>query len=265
MHVMLGAELAYCWLKIGRAEEHAKTVSDEITTWEDAEPKPYSFTRHRDAQGHRYSITVHFSIPYRDRWALIAGDCIHNLRCALDHFVYAIAVRQTGLNPPADERRLQFPIADNPENFAVQAERIRSLSQAVRTSIELVQPYNRRHGLLPPLLGLVRDFDDRDKHRLLNVSISRQQSGDAQIDCPIGHRVSSMSVNPDDIVNGTEIMAFTVDPPCPNVNYEYETAFTVGFNHPPGPTGIQVSGVRSFLALLCGEVRKIVEVIGEKV
>src|ERR1700683_947221 len=122
---MIGSELADCWLKIGRAEEHVKTIDNEITKWEETEP--YTFTRHKDAYGQRHSVTVHFRIPERDRWSLISGDCIHNLRCALDHLIYAIAIYQTGINPPVDERRLQFPIVDNAANFPDHESRIRSL------------------------------------------------------------------------------------------------------------------------------------------
>jgi len=76
-------------LKIGRAEEHAKAVSDEITSWDEADS--YRLALDKDAQGHCYRIIVQFNIPpAKDRWALVAGDCVHNLRSALDHLVYAI-------------------------------------------------------------------------------------------------------------------------------------------------------------------------------
>jgi hypothetical protein len=40
----------------------------------------------------RYSFIIReLRRPAFKRWALIAGDCIHNLRSALDHLVYAIA------------------------------------------------------------------------------------------------------------------------------------------------------------------------------
>jgi hypothetical protein len=66
------------------------------------------------------------------------------------------------------------------------------------------------------------------------------------------------------IEDGAEIMAFTMNPPYPNVQYEYETAFTIGFNHTPGPTGILVTSVRRLLPMLCEEVKTIIENIGSK-
>lgn len=260
---MLGSEFSGCWLKIRRAEEHAKTISDEIIAWEKA--NPYVLTKNNDPQGRFYSITAHLEpAPDWDRWSLVFGDCIHNLRSALDHLIFAVAVSQTKANTPDDERVLQFPIADTPEKFASQASRIKSLSEAVKTSIEGLQPFKRGHQLLPPLLALVRDFDNSDKHRLLNIAASWQHEGKAQIECPSGHLVETISYLPGEIYNRADIVAFTIDPPSNKIKYEYETAFTVGVSHNPGPTGIKTTGVRKLLGLLCEEVRTVIDVIGNK-
>src|SRR4051794_32749877 len=48
--------------------------------------------------------------PPLDRWSLVAGDCVHNLRSALDNLIYAIAIYQSRQNPPPDDKSLQFPI-----------------------------------------------------------------------------------------------------------------------------------------------------------
>jgi hypothetical protein len=55
------------------------------------------------------------------RFGLIAGDAIHNIRSSLDHMVVALAkvgasVAKENLTPP-DERRLQFPIALDSDQF----------------------------------------------------------------------------------------------------------------------------------------------------
>jgi hypothetical protein len=43
------------------------------------------------------------------------GDCLPNLRCALDHLVYAIAIHESGQSPPPCEGSLAFPICDSPD------------------------------------------------------------------------------------------------------------------------------------------------------
>jgi len=262
---MLGTELANCWLKIGRAEEHAKAVSEEILAWKNTEP--YSITSHRDTQGHHHHLDIHFdSRLNRDRWSVICGDCVHNLRSALDHLIYAVAVHESGINPPPDERILQFPIADDAGRFAKQSWHIQSLSQAVRAIIESVQPYNRPHHFLPPLLGILRDFDDTDKHRLLNVAVHRQQSGNLELEFGLAYRFGgAIEWNNGDLTDGAQIVAFTVQPPTRNVKCHYTIILAVGLCHAPGPNGVIVTPVEQILPLLCEEVRTIVNVIGTKV
>jgi hypothetical protein len=260
---MLDSEIKNCWLKIGRAEEHAKIIGDEISFWTNA--KLYVLTHNRDAEGYFHHVSVDFTVaPERERWSLIFGDCIHNLRSALDHFVYAVAVHQTKIDPPADKRILQFPITNSPENFVGQEFRIKSLSPAVGTSIEGVQPYNRRHASLPPMLALVRDFDDLDKHRLLNMAIFGQQVWNIGIKCPPGHRVA-VCINPGEIENRGDIMGFTVAPPSLDVAYDYTAGFSVGIRHDPGPSGSTMTGVRILLPMLCEEIRTVIETISKHV
>jgi hypothetical protein len=41
-----------------------------------------------------------------------------------------------------------------------------------RRRLESIQPYKGPHGAVPPLLSMLREFDDCDKHRLLNVVLA---------------------------------------------------------------------------------------------
>jgi hypothetical protein len=70
-------------------------------------------SREKDAGGRRHSLILRvLKLPALERWSLVAADCVHNLRCALDHLVYAIAVYESGQDPPPNHRGLQFPIAE---------------------------------------------------------------------------------------------------------------------------------------------------------
>lgn len=260
---MLGSELVGCWLKIGRAEAHAKSVSEEILAWKKREP--YSITSHRKPNLGHHRIVIHFdSTLQRDRWALICGDCIHNLRSALDYLVYAIAVHESGRNPPPNHRVLQFPITDSAVGFSKQLWRIQSLSLTVRTIIESVQPYNRPHRVLPPLLGIVRDLDDADKHRLLNVAVHRQQSGNLDLGIPPPSQLTSaVEWNNGDLTDGAELASFTVQPPpATDVKCHYTISRAVGLCHAPGTSGITASSIEQIMPMLCEEVRTIVNMVG---
>ena len=48
---MLGPEFASCWLKLGRAEEHANTFYTELKTWVDGDPYQIAF---QDSPGVHY-------------------------------------------------------------------------------------------------------------------------------------------------------------------------------------------------------------------
>src|SRR5208282_3855961 len=105
---MVGPEFASCWLKIGRAEEHFQAFQTEHDAWVDT--SPYQVVRKRNADGSRHSLLAEVNNPPPlDRWSLIAGDCVHNLRSALDHLAYALAAHKIGEAPP-NPRSLQFPI-----------------------------------------------------------------------------------------------------------------------------------------------------------
>jgi hypothetical protein len=106
------------------------------------------------------------------RWALLLGDTLHNLRCALDHLVYALAVRQTGKDPPDDDRALMFPICSNPEHWNRSKRRIASLNEATQAAIERVQPYNRlKAGQWFMPLWWLAQLNDIDKHRLPHIAV----------------------------------------------------------------------------------------------
>ena len=183
---MPGKEFVSCWLKISRAEEHFNTLKSEIASW--AKSGAYSIVKQCDSEGRRHSLVLNMKgqQPF-DKWSLIASDCVQNLRGALDHSVYALAIQNSGGSPPPNASKLQFPICDSLAAFdlEVKKKRISGLSSKAQAFIEQAQPYNRWHPELPPILSVLRDFSDSDKHRLLNVAASHivkrdEDSGEAE-------------------------------------------------------------------------------------
>jgi hypothetical protein len=57
-----------------------------------------------------------------------------------------------------------------------------ALSSAVWAAMERMQPYNRPHQVLPPLLGILADLDNSDKHRLLNVFMATPTEVDLTVE-----------------------------------------------------------------------------------
>src|ERR1035441_5945672 len=159
----MALDISSALAKIVRAKELFDGLDDEVRAWQDT--KPYTFTHEVNAKFTRYSIVAYVhNEPPITHWSLIISDIFHNLRCSLDHLIYAVAVHES-----ADAEGIQFPICDVPLN-SNDRRRIKSLSDPVRTAIDLVQPYNRGNPSLPqPPLAILRDIDNTNKHRLLKL------------------------------------------------------------------------------------------------
>jgi len=61
------------------------------------------------------------------------------------------------------------------------------------------------------------------------------------------------------IERGTEFAFFTIDPPQPDVDYEYEVTFVISISHSLGPSGRAWSELGYLLKLLTAEVTRIVD------
>lgn len=246
--------------KISRAEEHAQSIENEIRTWIDS--APYRLVRECNSDRTRYSSIIRVDKePDLIRWSLCAGDCVHNLRSALDHLVYLIAIHETKRDPPADERRLQFPITDCPSAFADQERRrLNSLSPHVRAAIQGLQPYHRTHQELPPLLAVLRELDDADKHRLINVAIAQPTRGEFRnIRNLIPEQLCRMEFHIGALIDGTEIAALMLDRPTPNVRYDYYGDAVIAIRHATGPKGHDRTDAVALLKALITEVKAVIE------
>jgi hypothetical protein len=133
------------------------------------------------ADGHGYGFFFPKIEPLdSDRLALILGDCLYNLRCALDQLVYQLHVLRYNGTVPADvEGRSAFPIREkrpvNRGNCVLTSkwDAIKELPPHQRALIEHLQPYNsgnqphldrRRASLLE-----LNTLNNIDKHRRLHV------------------------------------------------------------------------------------------------
>lgn len=250
--------------KLARSQEHAQTINDEIISW--IKRSPYHIVNTHQPDGSRYSIVLRITEPPPLlRWSLIAGDCINNMRSALDHLIYCIA--RESPNFSSDEDTLAFPITDKGENFdnAVLRGKLKGIDGKVIAVIKSFQPYNRPHPELPPLLRVLRELNNADKHRLVPVIFAGLNSGQ------IGWRGEGLTVPPDcrvipntgNLEDGTEIVALTCEPPTPNMKLQAgEISLAISIRHgkrdPSAPDDRDRSDVTVVLPFLLGEVRTIV-------
>lgn len=255
--------------KLQRAEQHTQALQDEIVPW--LKMDTYAISPQINADSTRYSLIAHLvgKEPPLQRWTLMAGDSLHNMRCALDHLVYAIAVHESGTTPPPDENRLMFPITDTAAKFNESAQRtIRNVSVSVRDAIEAVQPYNRPHPKLPPPLAILRDLENIDKHRLLRLAYAAISQGNVHLNGIQSPHVQQVQFVPygGEIKDSTEVFAIAFDAPNPNMKFEtveLDMAISLwhGKRHPSDPPWHDRNEVHVLLTLLATEVRTVINTV----
>lgn len=247
--------------RLKRAEEHFDAFQREVNAWNHT--RPYGIEKQVNSDFTRYSVIARIKgIPPTQRWSLIVSDCLSSLRSALDYLVYAIAIQESGMNPPPDEGKLQFLIADNLERFEKSAWHIQSLTEETRRLIESVQPYHRPYPGLPPLLAILRDFNDSDKHRLLHVMVTSTAQGAFRDirNVPDGTSIQ-IEATPFDVVDKTEIAALVFETPTPDVKYQFIADFVIAMTHTPSPDSAGFTDVSTILVRLIPEVRTVIDTV----
>lgn len=129
---------------------------------------------------------------------LLVGDCIHNLRSALDHIVYSlISTNHLRLGKPPSEKAM-FPICDTRSGYLHQIGKLKRLDgipDAVATFIESLQPYHTRekgldHTLHP--LWVLNKLENIDKHRRLTLASAVARHAHVSIQYKSGHESDVM-------------------------------------------------------------------------
>lgn len=91
-----------------------------------------------------------------------AGDVVHNLRSALDHLAYQLAVVGTPTVEPS--RRIEFPIAKDAATYeSEKARKVEGIRPEAVKVIDALQPY--KGGCHGDALWRIHELDNIDKHR----------------------------------------------------------------------------------------------------
>jgi hypothetical protein len=259
--------------KLSWAEEHAKTFRSEARPW--MESGPYRAIQQSNSDATHYSLVAKLvgAEPPLQKWSLLIGDALHNLRCSLDHLVHAIAVHESGNNSPPNDELLAFPICnDCPAFTKVERRRLAGISQNVRTTIETVQPYHRGHPKVPPPLTILRDLDNTDKHKLLRVAYATPIQGDIGFSGPEHPLVKRVEIaaNYGEVKDGSELVSHTFDAPAPDMKYDrinidLSVAIWHGKRSVSDPDWASRSDASALLTLIFGEVRYVIDTVSAAV
>jgi hypothetical protein len=160
MDQFLGAKL-----KVARAGKHLSELKLNGDKYFSEITRPFVID---EDKGKIFIITLPFKEMPR-KFSLIIGDCLHNLRAALDHVARAMICPPHGNGDPGDQN-LCFPIsAGDPTKYEAYKRKSTEGATADATSfIDSLEPYSGGKHLLSELHLL----DIIDKHKLLLISAS---------------------------------------------------------------------------------------------
>jgi hypothetical protein len=154
-----------CRSKIWRAGDHLQALDLESRRY--VEDYSYGLVIDEEPEGGEKVIRLRSNRrPHNDppdRLGVIVGDVLHDLRSALDHLVWQLAIIGSG----PKERANQFPIFDTPEKFKEKCPRyLHGIAPEHRTRIEAYQPY--MGGSEGFALHILATLNDVDKHRVVH-------------------------------------------------------------------------------------------------
>jgi hypothetical protein len=155
-------------LKVVRAQQHLQSLDEEIGRYLDR--KPYHVTLDRQGDMAVFRLVTNEDPP--PCVSAIIGDCVTNLRAALDYIAWELAAKHAPRPlTETEERQVTFPLlkststkADFSGNkAAAHLMKVCGVPAATMDVIESVQPYHTGYEVLEKLNLLV----NHDKHRAL--------------------------------------------------------------------------------------------------
>lgn len=169
-------DLSGCWAKLDHAKQHIDELRREIEQTDAPNADLIPLSRHYEPNEGAVVYRIDRLMQIRDHWPLIVGDAIHDLRSALDHLMWQLAIASLGRQPnKAEARNIQFPEIRRLKDFN-EHRLLKNIQPTDVSKLKAFQPYKRaKRGALHPLPKLVR-ISNTDKHRKLHLLVMIPQS-----------------------------------------------------------------------------------------
>lgn len=218
--------------KLDRGEDVIEQLNTAIVAY--MGESPYEIVGQFEPERSEYVFRGRVTQPVPLVIGVIVGEIIHDVRSALDHLVWQLAL----LNTATPTRVTQFPIAISEEEFRSNRGQnmIRDLAPKHRTAIEELQPYKGTDTGLA--LYDLRVLSNTDKHRVINASIARSARHEPiQAELSIvrdATAIRDVVMFPGGPVDGAELARMTLEGvgPDPKVKMEGQLPVIVTFDDP---------------------------------
>jgi hypothetical protein len=227
-------------LKLDRAEQHLETLNGETDAFFQRDPYFVSYERKPDGSEHVFRVHIREAPPLA--FGLLIGDSLQNMRSALDHLVWQLAIL-SGSNPPY--RQTAFPVCETPESFRSKGTRdkVRSLAAEHRARIQGMQPFQVGGAAKDHWLWHLNELSRIDRHRVLHpiggiqgestISAQTRDEGGNLTPYPLGKltqtHMMDMEVSYAPFKDGAQIARFGIAPPKPEMEMNCEFSFIVTF------------------------------------
>lgn len=167
--------------KFNRSKQEFDVLRSEIGSFFDQDPAPHYSRGYFDPETWEWIERFQVREPPPLRFGVILGDCVHNLRSALDHLICQLTLLDGGTME--DCEKTQYPIASkSEEQFEGMANyRIPRLSKRHRAMVKQTQPYLAGDRAFAHPLAVLAELSNADKHRVLNPTYSVMKSEAASI------------------------------------------------------------------------------------
>lgn len=160
--------------RLDRSVEHYKAFGAEWARHLDT--NPHALSVEIDENGDGRIVFTRLKEP-PTRLSLILGEFLYELRAALDNTLYAVAILDSGLNPPPKASALEWPICASERAWqSHRARRLDHLSQEIQDALHAIQPFQAQHPSWN-CLAILNDMARTDRHRAVHFVTSFASDG----------------------------------------------------------------------------------------
>ncbi len=168
-------------LKLKRAAQFAEELRSAVNEYRFGDS--FHVEQAPDEEQRSIAFTLRVSVPPPlDEWSLLLGDCVHNLRAALDHLAWQLDAKP--------DSGTTFPMSQKvPDHWPPAC--VARMEPDAQLIIDAVQPHwEELNGRLPARhpLATVHALDIDDKHKVL-IGTAEAVGGDSIVGIPFGASV----------------------------------------------------------------------------
>jgi hypothetical protein len=167
--------------KMIRAHENIFSLAQEINDWFASIKFTFYLNTIPDEPWPRLTVHADEYIP-PVRLSVLVGECVHNMRSALDNLICALA---RTLKPGSKCRGLAFPLFDSQAEWDEKSERpLKGIAPAAREIIRRLQPWV--DSASPHPLVILNKLSNIDKHRACNFTLPHNRNAIFLVHCRDG-------------------------------------------------------------------------------